>query len=36
MVVLGALKSSKPRGVLFGSVSHAVVHYAPCPVAVVR
>ncbi|QIZ38672.1 universal stress protein [Saccharopolyspora sp. ASAGF58] len=36
LLVVGTHGRSVVRTALFGSVSHAVLHYAPCPVAVVH
>ncbi|GGV96234.1 universal stress protein [Streptomyces gelaticus] len=35
LLVVGARRSSGRHGLQLGPVSHAVLHYAPCPVAVV-
>ncbi|WP_327371847.1 universal stress protein [Streptomyces sp. NBC_01217] len=35
LLVVGAHRAGGPRGLLIGPVNHAVLHYAPCPVAVV-
>ncbi|MGW2089648.1 universal stress protein [Streptomyces sp. NPDC001880] len=35
LLVVGARRSSKWHGLQLGPVNHAVLHYAPCPVAVV-
>jgi nucleotide-binding universal stress UspA family protein len=32
LLVVGRRGRAHPRGVPLGSVSHAVLHYAPCPV----
>ena len=36
LIVLGTRGMSSLKGVIFGSVSNKVMHYAPCPVMVVR
>ncbi|MFD0487440.1 universal stress protein [Saccharopolyspora spinosporotrichia] len=36
LLIVGTHGRGTFRATLLGSVSHAVVHYAPCPVAVVR
>jgi nucleotide-binding universal stress UspA family protein len=36
LVVVGSRGLSRARELLFGSVSHQVVHHAPCPVVVIR
>jgi nucleotide-binding universal stress UspA family protein len=36
MLVVGARGLGGVRGMMLGSVSHAVLHHAPCPVAVVH
>ena len=36
MLVVGARGLGGIRGMMLGSVSHAVVYHAPCPVAVVH
>ena len=36
LVVVGSRGLSRARELVFGSVSHQVVHHAPCPVVVIR
>jgi nucleotide-binding universal stress UspA family protein len=36
LIVLGTRGMGSLKGVIFGSVSNKVMHYAPCPVMVVR
>jgi nucleotide-binding universal stress UspA family protein len=36
LVVVGSRGMSRTRELVFGSVSHQVVHHAPCPVVVIR
>lgn len=36
LIVLGTRGMGTLKGVIFGSVSNKVMHYAPCPVMVVR
>ena len=36
LIVLGTRGLGSLKGVIFGSVSNKVMHYAPCPVMVVR
>jgi nucleotide-binding universal stress UspA family protein len=36
LIVLGTRGMSSLKGVIFGSVSNKVMHYAPCSVMVVR
>jgi nucleotide-binding universal stress UspA family protein len=36
LLVVGARGRGEVRGLVFGSVSHALLHHAPCPVAIVR